>query len=329
MAHELEQFTDGTTAFVSANIHPWHRLGTVVDHTMTAEEIMSTARLANWNVHKSPLGTTVFSEDGITHIDLPDHFATVRTHPQTGEPQALGVVGTGYTPIQNEAMCELLNTIVDESGAHFETAGSLRGGKQIFVTMKMPETIKIAGVDDVDLYFAASNSHDGSSAANVVATPVRVVCANTQRAAIERARSTYSFKHTKYATSRVSEARAALGVMWSYFDEFQASAERMINESLTMGQFEDIVKRVWPEPADLNSRAGTNHTRRLDNLRYLFSDGDKQAAISGTHWAGYQAITEYLDHHAPAKDEDVRAHRVLTSPSIATTKERAFALLTV
>ena len=51
-----------------------------------------------------------------------------------------------YVPFQNEACCDLLNALVDESGAHFETAGSMRGGRRVFVTMKLPKTMKTAMV---------------------------------------------------------------------------------------------------------------------------------------------------------------------------------------
>lgn len=43
---------------------------------------------------------------------------------ERGIPDVLGVVGKGYRPIQNAEHADLLSTLVDESGAHFETAGS-------------------------------------------------------------------------------------------------------------------------------------------------------------------------------------------------------------
>ena len=49
--------------------------------------------------------------------------------------------------------------------------------------------------------------------------------------------------------------------------------------------------------------------------------------MRGTRWAGLQAITEYLDHHTPAKDDDVRATRVLTSHALGERKQRAYDLL--
>jgi Domain of unknown function (DUF932) len=50
----------------------------------------------------------------------------------------LGIVGSKYEPVQNEESCALLNAVTDESGAVFETAGALRGGREIFVTMRLP-----------------------------------------------------------------------------------------------------------------------------------------------------------------------------------------------
>ena len=61
--------------------------------------------------------------------------------------------------------CALLNALTDESGAHFETAGALRGGREIFVTMKLPKSMTFDGRDGsedrTDFFLAALNSHDG------------------------------------------------------------------------------------------------------------------------------------------------------------------------
>ena len=59
----------------------------------------------------------------------------------------------------------------------------------------------------------------------------------------------------------------------------------------------------------------------------MFCEADTQHTIRGTRWAGLQAITEYLDHHSPAKDDDVRAARVLTSHALGERKQRAYDLL--
>ncbi len=55
---------------------------------------------------------------------------------------------------------------------------------------------------------------------------------------------------------------------------------------------------------------------------------DTQKAVKGTRWAGYQAITEYLDHYAKAAIAEVRARRTVTGTGADLTA-RAFDLLAV
>ena len=53
MSHELEQYNDGSTAFVSGNnIDAWHRLGTVLPAGLTVADVMTYARLGGWDVRK-------------------------------------------------------------------------------------------------------------------------------------------------------------------------------------------------------------------------------------------------------------------------------------
>jgi len=335
MSHEIETFTDGSAAFVGAREHAWHRLGTVLPQQFTAAECMDHAFLGGWNVRKEPLTTTVVTVEGVALLDVPDAYATVRTHPKTGLPDVLGVVGNGYRPIQNEAHADLLNTLVDQSGAHFETAGSLRGGKQVFITLKVPFAMQVGGRDAVDLYLVALNSHDGTSAFRLLVSPVRVVCANTQAAAIAGAKSSYKIRHTSGAAGYVAEARQALGLTFKYAEAFQAEAEAMINEQMTRDEFNALVEKVWTsDAADTGSkRAKTIQANRDGELRRLMWRAETNENIRGTRWAAYQSITEYLDHTAPiaakSGQADARAERAITSTTVEATKVRAFDLLKV
>jgi hypothetical protein len=169
MAHELD-ITNGIASF-AARTDAWHRLGQIVGHAMTAEEALAAAHLSGWNVRKTALVVPqepVITDNGVTTpapLPVDDHYATVRTNPITGNIDVLGVVGSKYEPVQNEESCALLNALTDESGAVFETAGALRGGREIFVTMRLPESMTFDGIDGskdrTDFMLAALNSHDG------------------------------------------------------------------------------------------------------------------------------------------------------------------------
>lgn len=93
MAHELETFDNGQTAFASARLSAWHQLGTVTQATMSAHEIMGAALLGNWGVRTIP----VRGIDVVDGIEVPiladDRRMTVRRNPVTGTTEYLGIVG--------------------------------------------------------------------------------------------------------------------------------------------------------------------------------------------------------------------------------------------
>ena len=333
MAHEIE--THGTeAAAIFAREDAWHKLGTTMPAGFTAEEAMTVGKLGGWNVRKLPVTMTDITDDGVTSVEVPGQFAIARTNPWTGAVEPLGgVVGAGYTPIQNEEHCELLNALVEESGAHFESAGSLRGGSEVFVTMRMPEAMTVGGVDRVDLYIAALNNHIGRAAFRLLVTPVRVVCANTQAAALGNNVGMFSIRHTANARQAINEAREQLGLAFKYAEEFETEAERMIQETMTDGQFREIMMREWGPLEDMGKRAQDNAQQTVDHVFKLWSEADTQAAIRNTRWAAYQAVTEYVDHFIPVRgagdEATVRAERVLTSADLPAIKRHAFDLFRV
>lgn len=331
MSHQIETHGNQAAA-VFARTDAWHRLGTTVrGRAFTAEEAMRLGHLGGWNVRTSPLRTTVVDDEGVTTLDAPG-FATVRTSPFTGRPEALGVVGSGYTPLQNEEHAEFLNTLADESGAVFETAGSLRGGRQVFITMQLPDSLRVGGQDRVDLNIAALNSHDGSSAFRILVTPIRVVCANTQSAALGSNVSRFSIRHTRNAKKAVQAARDALGLTFAYCEAFDAEAERLINTPLADDGFERLITELFGEVSpDDSPRAQQTDRERRDTLAWLWKDAETLDDVRGTAWGGYQAVTEYIDHYAPvrakhAKDE-ARATRLLTSEAPARLKDQVWSWL--
>lgn len=339
MSHEIEQFADGSVGFVSAREDAWHRLGTVLTDNFTAEQALEIANLGGWQVEKQPVFTRVLTDNGFDEVALPGKFVTVRTNPVTKQQEVVGlstgdhdIVGAVHTPFQNEQLCDFINALVDESGAHLETAGSLRGGADVFVTAKLPKDLLVGGVDPVNLNIAVLNNHTGNAAIRALVTPTRIVCANTQAAAIKNARSKFSIRHTATASQRVEEARKALDLTWKYVEEFEAEAEKLIQQTLTDAEFDKIIARVWGETdPEQVGRAATLAANRNTELHRLFADAETNANIRGTAWAGYQAITEYLDYGVPVRSRGVdkdqaRAERAATG-QYDDIKSKAFSAL--
>lgn len=362
--HELD-IVNGQANFVTARVSAWHRLGTVFPTEMTVDEAIEAANLGGWNVRKLPMtaaDTTpeVIDEDGVTPavtttLPVPDWSHVVRTNPITGTPEGLGVVGNGFHLIQNEELAEFLEALLDVTGARFlTTAGSLRGGRQVFFCAKLPGGIRINGADDHDLYISAMNGHDGSMALRATASPVRIVCANTQYANIRAAKQTFSIRHTKGAKNAIAQARAALEMTGKFRDAYVIEAGKMVDTPMPVGEFEALVSQVWSAKDDRDAaakalavtdaqvaaatvrpRADAFRAARLDALRDLFTSSPTiaGAGIAGTRWGAYNAITEYVDHvaNSSGKGEDEKAEKRAAQAIGANTavKTKAWSLLAV
>lgn len=319
MAHNLD-INNGTASFVSARQDAWHQLGITLPDNFTAEEAMQHGQLGGWNLRKTPL-TTMIEETG-EMIDVPGRFAVVRDNPVIEDRQdVLGVVGNRYEILQNEELTGLLEALVDESGAIYETAGAIKGGRWVFVTMKLPGHIKVGGVDPIDQYIAAVTTHDGSLPTTIMTTPIRIVCQNTLNLAFNGRKNSMKVRHTRGATRMlVQQAREALDFSFNYLEGFQEEAEKLINTELSQMEFEKMMDKEFMPSDDAPEAVHTRAQNRVDDLISLFADFGTQEGIRNTAWAGLNAMTEYYDHHwnvRPGEDTTVaegRAKKALFDP---------------
>jgi Domain of unknown function (DUF932) len=70
----------------------------------------------------------------------PNHKATLRS--DTGA--LLGIVGRDYEPLDNRDAFRFLDELIG-SQLHFETAGSLWGGRRVWVLARLPEWAEVGG----------------------------------------------------------------------------------------------------------------------------------------------------------------------------------------
>ena len=195
-----------------------------------------------------------------------------------------------------------------------------------------PKHLTVGGTDRVDLNIAALNSHDGNSAFRLLVTPVRVVCANTQHAALRDHVSSWSIRHTRNAKAAVQAARDSLGLTFAYVAAFADEAERMINTSVTDAEFFALTGSLFGAPErDAPTRTRNAARRREASLSRLWHDAATQHGIRSTAWAAYQSVVEYVDHYAPVRDKSnaatARAVRLLTTEEPALIKARAWTAL--
>jgi phage/plasmid-like protein (TIGR03299 family) len=282
MAHEIESmFYVGET--------PWHGLGRTIQQGATIDEALLNSGL-NWQVKKLPLflGNGQQAHDG---------YAIVRET----DASILGVVGKGYTPLQNTEAFDFFRPLVEENLITLETGGSLREGKRVWILARLKgEDSEIVQGDAVRKFLLLSNSHDGTMAVRVGFTPVRVVCANTLAIAHGSNQSQLiRVRHSSSVKQNLADLREIINVANA---SFEASVEQMKRLATKKISQEDLRKYVkiclgfsLPD-SELSTRA-LNQINEVEGLAY-FGRGNSIDGVRGTVWAAYNGVTQYLSHQA-------------------------------
>jgi phage/plasmid-like protein (TIGR03299 family) len=308
-------------------------LGTAIEPGTTVLDALTAAGMTGWNVRKEPLVARVDDVD----VPVKDKFVVLRDHPDTGAPDAFGVVGNYWKPFANEQTAQLLTDLVDESHGHVSRVGELRGGRTTFVSIKLPQTMvftsPITGELDVtELHLAIFNSHDGTGSVSGMITPIRLYCANQQRVAERTARSRFSFRHTGDMRVKLSEVRAKLSIAFAYQETVEAGFRAMIEREMNPVEvFEVIQAAVRVEGAD-TERAKAGRVKTAEDIMEVYRQSDTVANFRGTAFGAYNAVTEWADHYmavgGPATGKAIkRATRTIESSGMDDFKSRAFELL--
>lgn len=317
MSHEVE-----TMMYVREE--PWHGLGTRLPEEVKAAEAMAVAGL-DWKVEMRPLYYDVKAgTPGVAKV--PGELAVVRM----SDDKVLGIQGPGYTPFQNEEAFSFFDEVVGSGQAVYHTAGSLRGGKRIWILAKLPQTAQVKGVDPVQNYLLLCNGHDGKMALRMHWTPIRVVCWNTLQMAMGRqVGQAFYARHTGGIEERVSVAQDMLGFAQKRFEGFMENANRIARASFLKGELDDFLRQVLEYKEDKkDEEQAKGKVLAMARIKELVETGAglQEKKIRGTKWAVYNAITEWVDHERPTRSARGRLDIAWFGDG-ADLKDRAWALL--
>lgn len=299
MAHEI---TATDNLFVVRR-PAWHGLGKVIQDAPTSEEALKIACL-DWEV---------VQEDIYRSRPNPEYPALTMTEPISGYKAnirqdigtVLGVVSKGYTVVQNKEAFSFTDLLLEE-GVTYESAGSLQGGKRVWMLARLPET-SILG-DAVVPYLVFSNGHDGRNAVKVAITPVRVVCANTLNLALESAPRFWMTSHQGGMTAKLEEAKRTLKLAGTYMKSLDETAAKLADIKMT----EELLARVAVEMFPLTKdpkRHGHIHALREEFLGTYLKAPDLDN-LKGTGWGVVNAAADMAGHREPArKTATYKEHR--------------------
>lgn len=286
MAHEIE-FVNGVAQMAYAGAVPWHGLGTPVSNDLTPEQMMQKAGL-DW---------TVREVESFIEIDGERIPTGQKSVVRSTDNKILTNTGEGWNPIQNHEAFEFFSDYVMAGDMEMHTAGSLKGGRNIFALAKVKESFSILGEDQVDSYLLFSNPHEYGKAIDIRFTPIRVVCNNTLTFSVQSASKNFiKMSHrTKFDPDLV---KTQLGIAHEKFARYKEMAEFLSSRKYTVDSLVSFYNDVFPRSYDKDRKVTTvDDLTRTAKLAYDSLETQPGAQFGeGTWWSALNSVTFVTDH---------------------------------
>ena len=260
---------------------PWHREGTILaDYPGDWAEARTLAGL-DWD----PITTQVYAltdlnADGSPRYEPIEGWQAIV---RSDNGAVLSLNSDSYTVISHGEMGEIVEAVLAQPNVRWETAGVLDGGRAVWCLALLDEPVELPGDDSPTMpYLAITNRHDGTGSCALRATAVRIVCANTFRAAElegERTGATFSFIHTASWRNRIEEARQAVTGARTEMRRYTELAHQLLGIPITPRQRELFVTEFIPMPPAglVTDRVARNVEEARNALRLLFDQPDQRA----------------------------------------------------
>jgi len=275
---------------------PWWDVGfKVTDHAMTSEEIRQKA-LIDWLVEQHPVYVHRVDENHqVIHQQVDGQVANCRSDNN----EILGIVSEKYKVVQNFEAFDFVDSLHMDGIIKYESAGSLKGGKFVWMLAKMPQEFEVVAGDKLEQYILFTTAHDGSRAVRVLPTSVRVVCWNTLSLATAKESKGLSIRHKGNIMDKLDDARKCIMTAQNKFDEFHQTARKLATAKFDIKQLKGMTELLFPR------EKGKNDTRRAKaraSILSAFTDDPQNIdGVRGTAWAAFNAITQHVDHNSGYK----------------------------
>jgi len=313
MAHNITE----RDSVISVRDAGWHGLATVLDDYVTPEEAREMA--FPWEPVTMPLyrAVPVVGEDGSLTTrfeEVPGVKGVERS--DTGE--FFGSVGEDYTHATNRELTQIAEA-VEGAGAgevRVETAGSLKGGRKVWMLLRLNDPIMIKGrrglADSATAtlhYFALQNSHDGTGSFRGQALQTRIICDNTSQAADVEAESQgteFTFRHTSGITDRIEEAQEAVAGWRESVERYNTLMAHMLDLRVTREQQEVFVENFLPMPLTtkiVSERVLHNVEKARDEFWAIMA-GVTSEGVEDTAYGLVQAAIEFQQHVRGVRGEN-------------------------
>ena len=311
MSHQVYAFgKEHSMAYVGTP--PWHGLGQPMRPDVTISEMEIGAHL-DWLVLESPVSFNI--PGGFRDAVIPAEMKNRKVLYRSDSFEPLSIVGRDYKVVQPIEILEFYRDLMEIHNFTLEVAGSLDMGRKVWALAKMGDGYSLPGDDQIYPYLLLMTSYDTSLATTLMSTMVRAVCANTIDMAVmqdEKGEETSTVKvpHTdEFNAADVKLEAGLIDLEWYKYSKLCQDMARFTMPSTEAIEFfmgcvfetNQLKYTPWDELPAAQLKA---YNSIMEG--YLKGRGAAIKAAHGTLWGAVNAVTEYVDHHKPARSVNNR-----------------------
>lgn len=297
MAHLIES-SDTVAVYKS---RAWHGLAQALDEFPTPTEARQI--VAPWDaIPTTDLHITL--PNGMV-ISTDEYKALVRS--DNGE--ILGLHSRKYSPVSVGDFFDLAYEFGAVDQVKVDSAGTLRGGRTLFCSLK-GDTVEIGTRGDISTgYLLMAQAFDGTMALRGDVAMIRTVCNNTMTANHLASKCGFTLRHTRNMGDRMADVKKVIQGWKAGQDATVAAANRYaaapVRNRAVVEEFFlrslETVYGVLPSPATTDKREQSTLAWAADSLREIGNYWNAEETQFGANWwTAANAVTAYLQHSTEA-----------------------------
>jgi phage/plasmid-like protein (TIGR03299 family) len=308
MTQSVELAEGGKNVQFTDRMVPWMKLGKVTNGAVTAQDAAKhggldfTVSLHDVYFSCDAIFTGALNEDGTPDAKTDTSPECLRNmtnrkivvRDDTLEP--LSVVSSGYPVLQYHEAFDFMDSAVNAlggEGARYVAAGALKGGKQGFMVVRLPDSLQVNvldGQDPHEMFAVLRTSMDLTRAVEIMAMPLRGKCMNqlTLTSFAANVEHRWAVRHTSTMKDKLVEAHTSLSKLAAYVARYKELVTRLANVKLNDEQAKVILGRVLAK----------SPMKGKDELVDLLIEKWKHAPTvgwSGTGWGLVNAVSDHFD----------------------------------
>lgn len=213
--------------------------------------------------------------------------------------ECINTCKVGYHVSQNEDIVDMVLEGTAKFGNQLSVskAGSINGGRRVFLQLAIEGKTKVAG-DNITRYITIIDSNDGSTSLSVGIGDKNMWCGNQFFKFYKAGEA--KFRHTATLEQKIASIPSLIETALSKSIKQIETYNKFISTPLTKGLADKLVKEILGYDKLITSKTEIENLsgRQVRIMDELYADIDTEIAHSGKNlWSLFGGVTRYTTYH--------------------------------